>query len=184
MKKLSRIARVGKIGAAKPSKAVGAVRLEGTGGGVRKLDLMPEAMRAWARRIGEKRARECWNLAQKGVQATLPELCAYAWLNRRGIAFEFQTSLMGGRQTSGGAVIDFLVMGLSSNGHYVWRIQGEYWHTMPEVELKDFVQAARLKRLKVGGIPIVEVVDLWENDVYDRHREAFEQAEAGMGLRG
>ena len=138
--------------------------------------------------VGWKRARECWNLAQKGlkgtIQGTLPELCAYAWLQRRGIMFEFQAPLLGGRQTSGGAMLDFLVMGLSSNGHYAWRIQGEYWHTMPEVELKDFVQAARLKRLKVGGIPIVEVVDLWENDIYDRYPEVFEQAEAGMGLRG
>lgn len=183
MKKISRVAKLGRIGGTKPALPVGVMRVEGTGGGTRQMNLLPEQVRVWARRIGDKRAKEVWRLTRAGVQGTLPELLTYAWLQRRNIAFEFQTAALGGRQTHGGAVLDFLVSGLSSNGLYAWRVHGEYWHTGPDVEEKDFVQACRLLHIKVGGVPIVAVVDLWENDVYDRSPEVFEKAEVGMGLR-
>jgi len=185
--KISRVARLGRIGVRAPREPVGILPpLEAgslTGGGVRQLNLMPKGLRAIARRIGEKRARRVWRLQKKGVEGTLPELITYDWLERRQWVFEFETSALGGRRTSGGAVLDFLIYGLSANGLYVWRIQGEYWHQGPEVERKDFAQAARLLRVRIGGVPIVAVVDLWENDVYDRYPAVFEKAEMGVGLR-
>lgn len=183
--RLPKVGRVGKVGlrsAVRPSRGVKLASL--TGGGVEQLNVMPEQLALIAQRIGDKRARDVWKLKMKGVQGTLPELCAYDWLEGRKLVFEFQSSVMGGRRVSGGAVLDFLIYGLSANGIICWRIQGEYWHAGPDVEQKDFVQKARLQGLKIGGIPIVDVVDVWENDVYDRYPEVFMRAEAGIGLRG
>lgn len=185
IKKWPRVGKVGKVGLRSAVKASRGVKLAAlTGGGVKQLNVMPEQLALIAQRIGDRRARDVWKLKMKGVQGSLPELCAYEWLEKRKLVFEFQTSLMGGRRVSGGAVMDFLIYGLSANGIMCWRIQGEYWHTGPDVERKDFVQKARLRGLKIGGVPVVEVVDVWESDVYDRYPEVFVRAEAGIGLRG
>jgi hypothetical protein len=184
VKKLSRVARVGKIGGMGRMSPRGAERISTTGGGIRKLDLTPEPLRVWARRIGMDRARAVWKLTERCIVGTLPELCAYDWLESHEHQFEFQSAQMGGRQTSGGAVIDVLVFDLSCDGYYVWRVQGEYWHTLGDVEIKDAAQAGRLLRLRIGGVPVAAVVDLWENDIYDRFPQVFEQAEFGVGLRG
>jgi len=181
---IGRLPRVSKVGRLGSVRRIRRPDLALTGGGVEKLDLMPEALKVMARRIGDKRARRVWRLMQKGVQGSLPELITYEWLERRKLGFQFQSGQMGGRRTSGGAVVDFIVDGLAADGLYIWRVQGEYWHKGSEVERKDWMQKARLLRLKIGGIPVVEVVDVWENDVYDRYPEVFRMAEMGMGLRG
>ena len=183
--KLGRLAKVGRIGLMSPTKRTAGMDLPVRGGqGVEQLNLVPEQLAVAARRIGEKRARRVWKLMEKGVQGTLPELLTYDWLERQKLGFQFQSGQMGGRRTSGGAVVDFIVDGLAADGLYIWRVQGEYWHKGPAVERKDWMQKARLLRLKIGGVPVVEVVDLWENDVYDRYPEVFRRAEMGMGLRG
>lgn len=183
--KLRKISRVGRSGRVGGLAAVKPVKLEGgvTGGGIRQLNVLPPALREMARRIGNRRARDVWGLMRKGVVGSLPELCTYHWLERRKLTFEFQSHQMGGRRRSGGAVLDFLISGLTAGGWYVWRVQGEYWHQGDAVERKDEIQKIRLARLKIGGVPVVAVVDLWENDVYDRSPEVFELAEIGVGLR-
>lgn len=179
--KLARVAKVGKVGL-RPLHKVGVTRVAGlTGGGVRQLDLVPEQLRVVARRIGDTRAKRVWKLMQR-VQGSLPELCTYDWLERRKLGFQFQSGQMGGRRMSGGAVVDFIVDGLAADGLYVWRVQGDYWHQGIEVERKDDVQKMRLLRLKIGGIPVVAVVDLWESAIYDRYPDVFRQAEMGMEL--
>ena len=80
--------------------------------------------------------------------------------------------------------MDFLVYGLTPDGLYCWRVQGEYWHKGPEVERKDATQVQRLRGLKIGGVPVIDVIDLWENDIYQLWPLVFERAEAGLGLRG
>jgi len=181
IRKFPKVSRSGRVGR---RTRVGVVELDAvTGGGIRKLDLMPEGMRAWARAVGMERARAVWRLRGRGVVGTLPELCAYHWLESRKTRFEFQSAQMGGRTIAGGAVVDFVIFGLSANGIYIWRVQGEYWHKGVDVEQKDFVQAARLMRLKIGGVPVVAVVDLWEGDIYERFPLVFKQAEFGVGLR-
>lgn len=156
----------------------------GTRGVQLQLDLMPEEIRALAARIGTDRAREVQDLRARGVEGSAPELCTYEWLESRKLAFDFQSSQMGGRRVSGGAVVDFLIYGLSGNGVYVWRVQGEYWHSSRESESHDAEQARRLRLLKIGGEPVVEVVDLWEADIYDQYPRVFQLAEFGVGLRG
>ena len=102
IKTQGKLPKIGKLGMIGSERAVGGVRLTGlTGGGIRKADLLPEELRAAAGRIGEKRAKQVWNLQQKGIQGTLPELCAYDWLESHKRTFEFQSHQMGGRLPSG-----------------------------------------------------------------------------------
>ena len=155
-----------------------------TGGGTRLLDTLPEELQEVAQRVGRDRAMTIWRLWRRGILGTAPELLTYDWLEGHHYGFEFQSPQMGGRLIVGGAVVDFLISGMSANGYAVWRIMGEYWHASPEVEQKDEDQRLRLLRMKVGGIPVTQVVDLWEGDVYERTPEVFEMAEQGVGLRG
>ncbi len=184
IKRLGKVGKVGRVGKRGRIKPAGVLLGGVTGGGVEQLDLTPEPLKDVERRIGATRARRVWKLMQKGVVGTLPELVTYDWLERRTLEFQFQSGQLGGRRMRGGAVVDFVISGLAADGLYLWRIQGEYWHQGGEVEAKDEVQKARLRRLKIGGVPVVAVVDLWENDVYDRYPSIFLKAEAGMGLRG
>lgn len=152
--------------------------------GAGMLDLMPEALRELARRVGRSRASTVWRLMRRGIVGSLPELLTFHWLRRRALAFEYQSPRMGGRGRAGGTVVDFIIYDLAPGGVYVWRVMGEYWHVTPEVQGKDEEQARRLLRMRVSGRPVVAVVDLWESDIYDRDPEVFELAEAGVGLRG
>lgn len=183
------LGKIGVIGAKGGQSSIRPVKVEqiGTGRGRRGFveDLRPQKLRELEERVGSKRAARVWRLLKKGVVGTLPELCAYDWLQRKPwLQFEFQSSQLGGRMVAGGAVVDFLISGLSSDGLYCWRIQGEYWHAGREREAKDATQKMRLLSTKIGGVPVVAVVDLWEMDVYDRYPEVFERAEFGVGLRG
>ena len=157
---------------------------EVTPAGADLLDLMPEALRELARRIGRKRASTIWRWMRKGIIGSVPEILTYDWLTRRSIRFEYQSAQMGGRLRVGGAVVDFLLHDLAPGGVYVWRVMGEYWHSAPEIQGKDEEQRRRLLRQRVDGRPVIAVVDLWESDIYDRSPEVFEMAEAGVGLRG
>jgi hypothetical protein len=155
-----------------------------TGGGIEQLQVLPPALMEVARRVGTRRAEDVFELRRQGVVGTVPELIAYEWLQSRGYAFEFQSSQLGGRRRSGGAVVDFVIQDLSPNGVMMWRIQGEYWHQGPDVERKDEVQRVRLLNVRMGGRPVAAVVDLYESDIYDRYPEVMLRAEAGMQLRG
>jgi len=145
--------------------------------------LVSEELAAMIRLIGEERARRVMALRQRGLAGTLPELCTWDWLERRELPFESQTVALGGRRERGGAVLDFVVGGLAADGLYVWRVQGEYWHAGPEVERKDQAQAERIKGMRIGGIPVVGVVDLWETDIYHRYPAVYWWAERGESLR-
>lgn len=185
MIKISKISRVGRSGRVGGLAAVKPVKLEGgvTGGGIRQLNVLPPALREMARRIGNRRARDVWGLMRRGVVGTLPELCTYHWLERRKLTFEYQSHQMGGRRQSGGAVLDFLISGLAAEGWYVWRVQGRYWHQGAEVERKDEIQKINLAKLKIGGVPVVAVVDLDEHDLYDDYPQVFWDAEIGKSSR-
>lgn len=55
-----------------------------------------------------------------GLVATIPEWLVYQWLQKHGVRFDFQSSLMGGRIELGGAVADFVLPELGM----IWRVQG------------------------------------------------------------
>jgi hypothetical protein len=66
-------------------------------------------------------------MAKQGVDGTLPERIIWQWLEDEQYAFEPQYTEFGGRATVGGAVIDFVVWGMSGQPVAI-RVQGGYWH--------------------------------------------------------
>lgn len=92
------------------------------------------------------------------LAGTLPEIMvalALVWL---GYPFQAQRPADGGRLRLGGAVVDLLVwLGASQ---VVVRVQGDYWHNLPDRKLKDTVQWARLH---AKGY---RVTDIWELAIY------------------
>lgn len=75
-----------------------------------------------------------------------------------GYLFTFQASENGGRLVLGGAVVDFQIY--QGTVTTVIRVQGDYWHSLPDRVLKD---KAQFDLLKSRGYL---VWDAWEHDVY------------------
>jgi len=72
-----------------------------TRGGTTLKDILPEQIQAWARLIGQRRAKDVYKLAQRGIQGTLPELLTYDWLDKKHLSFSFQYPLLGAEQPAG-----------------------------------------------------------------------------------
>jgi len=180
VKKISKVSRVGLIS---PRRGLGKGR-QAVRAGVEQVTLIPEEVRVMARQIGLERAKKIWELMLKGIQGTLPELSAYQWLESRHIEFEFQSPLLGGRGTHGGAIADFLISDLSPAGYYIWRIQGDFFHAGmgTAVIAKDDIQKARLRQMKIYGAPVLDVIDLWESRIYSDFPRVFLMAEAGQEM--
>jgi len=79
------------------------------------------------------------------------EKIIYDWLVKRKIPFEFQSSLMGGRYSLGGAVVDFVITDLN----ILIRAHGDYWHKQMSQQASDVVQRELLE--SQGWT----VVDIW-----------------------
>jgi len=78
MRKIARVARIGRIGIPKTRRPINVLSGERiTGGGIRQMNLVPEQLRVWERTIGKERAEKVWRLSLKGIVGTLPELCTY-----------------------------------------------------------------------------------------------------------
>lgn len=97
------------------------------------------------------------------------EIIVMRWLDKRKIAYEFQTSLRGGFYQLGGAVCDFLLPAR----RLAWRIFGEYWHRGVTKEGSDTLQREMLTEL--GWT----VVDLWSDDIENRLEETLTKALRG-----
>jgi len=128
--------------------------------GITQIALRPETPGAT-----ETQVEMLERAAVQGVEGTLPERIIWRWLESQGLMYEAQYVTMGGRLTVGGAVIDFVVWGLSGQPVAI-RVQGGYWHgpTFHERTIEDQQQADRLRAQ--GYI----VLDLWEQDIYDAVR--------------
>jgi len=181
IEKIRKISRFPRADRAYPGKEVeplpGAMRR-----GVRTEDLLPEQVKIMARIIGTERARRIWKLVLAGMDASLPEMCAYDWLQSRHFTFSMEDVMLGGRREPGGAVVDFLIYDITPAGYYIWRVMGDYWHGGLERSSKDEIQKVRLEAMKIGGIPIVAVVDLWESRIYNDWPHVFLMAEMGVSL--
>lgn len=156
--------------------------LPARGVGVRQLNTAPPQMRRVVRRVGRERADRIWKVQQE-VQCTIPEAIAYAWLEDRHHDFDFQSSQLGGLWVRGGAVVDFVIYDMSFEGVYMWRVQGEHWHQGTRKQHADRLQKERLLGLRIAGQPVVAVVDLWEDDLYERWPEVLERAAMGEEIR-
>ena len=88
------------------------------------------------------------------VMSDIEEIC-YRWLTKRGIIFDFQSSMMGGRYELGGAIADFSIYELN----LILRIQGDYFHKPLTKRATDEVQREILEN---QGWTIV---DIWGSDL-------------------
>lgn len=142
-----------------------------------------DTLSIWAEKLGnESYAKKMLKMQQSYVTATLPELVTMDWLNANKIEYEYQVSLFGGRsRRGGGTVLDFLVL---YNGEAMaWPVQGEYWHSQKSVAMRDRDIFMKLLGAEVRGYTIRAVVELWEQDVYDKRPMIFQQALAGRSFR-
>lgn len=149
----------------------------------RMATFVDEELERWSKALGsEQLAKKLRKLAGKYPDATLPELVAIEWLERRGHEFTFQQSLLGGRVLKGGQVVDLVV----DQGLFVliWEVQGTYWHTRPGNLARDYAQKMALLGLTVFGKPVKAVVALWEddlvNEVESRRNGTLQRALAGI----
>lgn len=150
------------------------------------VDLLPAEVAELQRRLGNR--DEDRRLAQRVIgmmgnypAASIPELVTLDWLRARNYPFTFQAALWGGRATLGGSVPDFVID--VGGGAVVWRVQGEYWHTRPGKRARDATEAAMMLGQQFEGRRITAVVDLWENDIYDRRPDIYLYGLSGVGLR-
>lgn len=113
-------------------------------------------------------AKKLVNLKKKFPLATFPELVAMEFLDRRGIRYEFQKALLGGRAIRGGQIVDFA---LDRGTHsIIWEIQGTFWHTRPGRSQLDEAQKFGLLGLSVFGKPVKAVVALWESRLMTKYK--------------
>jgi len=98
------------------------------------------------------------------------EILVYNWLTRRKIPFRFQSSLMGGYFSLGGAVVDFIL----EDGNIALRLFGEFWHRGVEKEGSDLIQKEMLMGMGYT------VVDIWAQDLETRLDEAMNLAVQGI----
>lgn len=145
-------------------------------------DLVPADVRELARVLGdEAMARRIVKLQAQFPVASLPELICYDWLRRQDAQFVFQGEYGGGRTLHGGQVPDFVI---SWGGRgLVWRVQGDYWHTLPGTREKDLGQKMQMMGQYVNGLRVAAIVDVWESDVYRRREHTLRMAMAGIGIR-
>jgi hypothetical protein len=150
--------------------------------GPRTLDTTPDVVLYWMTKVSRERAMRALRVQKQGVVGSLPELLAYDWLQSRNRIFDFQSSIMGGRLIMGGAVADFIIEDLIPGGLVVWRVQGDYWHIQPDRVQSDFMQKERLLSESYMGVPVEQVVDLWESSIYWAAPFVFEMAEGGVEI--
>lgn len=149
-----------------------------TGFAVVRLD---EELERWIWLLGGdneavKVAKQC--RAKQGVYpfASFPELIALVWLDAKGVPYEFQEYVLGGRNRAGGVVPDVLIpMG---SGYLVWSIVGTYWHqkAYQDDESDRIVTLAST----VNGLPVEAFIIIVEEDLYSRREEVLTAAYNGI----
>jgi len=139
---------------------------------------LPEEIQALIPRIGERNARTVWRMQRKGIQGSVPELLAYAWLEARRIPFDFQSAVFAARRLRGGLVLDFVLYNLAE-GCMVWRIQGGYWHGSAAARRRDAADKVRLRGARVNGATIRYVIDIYERDILRSPNSVFRDALRG-----
>lgn len=115
--------------------------------------------------------------ADPQLPGTLPERIVRKWLAQSGLQYYEQQIAEGGHLRIGGAVIDFIVY-IGAPPGVACRIQGSYWHLLPDRVAKDFVQA---NRLRAKGY---RIFDAWEGDVYDAVLNGYLNSYLTNGLYG
>lgn len=89
------------------------------------------------------------------------------WLEDQKIDFQFQAEAFGARRFFGSAVPDFMIYETG----VVWRIQGNYWHSRPNILASDAEQKIKLANSVIDGRRVTAVVDVWESRILSCMRD-------------
>lgn len=94
------------------------------------------------------------------VQGIMPDSKEEYWvalaLNKMRLQYEFQRSVMGGRNVPGGSIVDFWVY--TPPLPTIVMVQGDYWHYVAPRTYETILKIARLKAYYAGQI--YDVVEL------------------------
>jgi len=153
------------------------------GGTIGEKDEDPLVFEIWQVMGGKEKdrkfAKKCATLKQRLPAATTPELITYVWLTERAIDFQFQVEAAGGRSTTGGSVIDFVVR---YGKDWAIRVQGDYYHNRQEQVGLDEIRKKNLIGSYAGKYQIDGVVDVWESDIYQDRDNVLNLALSGYQL--
>jgi hypothetical protein len=117
---------------------------------------------------------------RKYPNGTVPELVAMDWLDQQKIEYIYLAQIFGGHARRGGVEVD-LLFEYAGRGIAIL-VQGDYWHTRPEVAASDVVDRLRFLGATYHGITIDKVVACWENRIYNDRPQIFELAVLGIEL--
>lgn len=149
----------------------------------RVANLVDSQLALWTSALGdESLAKKLMKMkATKYPDATLPELVALEWLERKRIKHTFQQWLLGGRAIRGGQVVDIVI----DNGGsiVIVEVQGNYWHNRPGARQRDEAQRFALIGLSVFGKRVSAVVEAWESRLVNP-KEAYREQVMQMALLG
>lgn len=121
---------------------------------------LPSDRRAWLERRAVPRVQ---------VYGTLSERIVYRAFQQHGFDFDFQTSLLGGRQILGGRVADFILW--LPYGPVIVRVQSYAFHSGVDARRKDEEDKRILETLIDPCTQKNYVVyDLWEDVIFDPER--------------
>lgn len=108
------------------------------------------------------------------------ELMALDWWQQNDVQYAYQVPLNGGRTTKLGQVLDFAIF---TGGHATAiPIQGNYWHTRPDVAASDVLDKASAMGQYVNGFRIEGYVNVWERQIYKDRNTVFRYAMAGIDM--
>lgn len=127
----------------------------------------------------ERLAKAILKLQQKYTNGTLPELVTLHYLVKWNVPHWYQVALFGGH-VRGGVIPDFVV-NRGGRGLAI-QVQGNYWHEGFEAEQKDRLAKMQLIGQVVNGTQIEQVVEVWENKLYDDPEEVLNMALMGIEL--
>lgn len=131
-----------------------------------------EELARWIRLLGGgpdavRLAKQARNKQRTEPFATFPELLALVWLDMKGIPYEFQAYVLGGRNRAGGVVPDVLIP--YGGGYMVWSIVGLYWHL--ERFQNDAADRYVVTASTIHGLPVTAFIVIVETDLYDKWDE-------------
>lgn len=95
-----------------------------------------------------------------GEKASSWEMKVAKELERRGVQYQFQVSILGGRRLAGGKILDFVV---NTYPLVIIRVQGGWWHEGGAAKNKDALEMMTLKAMYSGAI----VIDVYEEHIKD-----------------
>lgn len=109
------------------------------------------------------------------------ELMAYDWFTQRNIGFMYQVPLNGGRSSLAGQVLDFAIFPAGGSATAI-AIQGDYWHSRPDVAASDELDKISGLGQLVNGRPINKYLSVWESALYKNRNRVLDFAVAGIEI--